>query len=232
MSEKFAYLLAGGPSTTTEQLTADFRTAFQNCEATNPSVAYIGTANQERENSFLRIKEPLLVAGAGEVILVPVINANADEAKRILSSADVVFLSGGEVEDGMFWLKQSGLDIVLTDLFNSGKLFLGISAGSIMMGKYWVHWDIENDDSTSSLFECLGFIPRTFDTHMENENWREMECALRLLGPDSEGCGLSDGGFYRADSGGNLTVLRNEPIIFRNTGTEILRQTGGYSDEG
>ena len=226
MSEKTAYLLAGGPSSDPNQMTEDFRTILRTIEKPDPSVAYIGTANHENEAFFQRISAPISEAGAGNVIMVPVLSENADinEAKRILSEADAVFLSGGEVEDGMSGLKKSGLDVFLRELFDGGKLFFGISAGSIMLGSCWVHWDTENDDSTSSLFPCLGFIPMVFDAHGENEDWQELKCALRLLGRDSEGYGLSSGGFYSAGSTGSFSSYRNGPEIFHNTGTDIIRK--------
>ena len=223
MSEKTVYLLAGGPSSTSAQMVENFRTTLQTCGTSNPSVAYIGTANHENEAFFERISKPILAAGAGTITLVPIISANADinDAKRILSAADAIFLSGGEVEDGIMGLRNCGLDIFLRNLYQEGKVFFGLSAGSIMLGQYWVHWDVEDDDDTASLFQCLDFVPMTFDAHGENEDWRELKCALRLLGAGSEGYGLSDGGFYSADSRGQFTTFRNAPAVFRNSGTDI-----------
>jgi len=119
-------------------------------------------------------------AGAGKVTLVPIAGKCADTgaAKQMLSDADCIFLSGGEVEDGTVSLKKDGLDIFLTELYNSGKPFFEVSAGCIMMGSNWVRWDVENDDSTASLFDCLNFVPMTFDTHCENEDWKELPAAL------------------------------------------------------
>ena len=226
MKEKTVYLLAGGPSSDADQMTEDFRTILSHLRKPYPAVAYIGTANHENEAFFQRIRAPLEEAGAGNVIMVPVLSESADikEAERILREADAVFLSGGEVEDGMSGLKKTGLDTFLRELFESGRLFFGISAGSIMMGTSWVHWDTEDDDSTSSLFPCLGFVPRIFDAHGENEDWRELKCALRLLGRDAEGCGLSSGGFYSAGSSGTFVSYRNGPEIFLNTGTDIIQK--------
>ena len=233
MSEKAIYLFAGGPSSTPQRLAEDCRTVFQSCGKSNPSIAYIGTANHESEAFFERIRETLLAAGAQGVILVPILDEHADleMAKEILSESDAIFLSGGEVEDGILGLRKSGLDAFLSDLYHDGKQFFGISAGSIMMGQYWVHWDVENDDRTASLFQCLNFVPMTFDAHGENEQWRELKCALRLLGEETEGFGLSDGGFYSADNNGSLHAFRNAPTIFHNTKGEIELKTEEYANE-
>ena len=223
MSEKNVYLLSGGPASNPNQMAGDFRAILKTCEKSNPSVAHIGTANGENEAFFQRISKPILEAGAGDVTLVPIVGERADieNAKRILSGADAVFLSGGEVEDGIMELRKSALDVFLGELYLDGKLFFGLSAGSIMLGQYWVHWDVEDDDDTASLFKCLDFVPMTFDAHGENEDWRELKCALRLLGRDSEGYGLSSGGFYSADTAGKLTAFRNGPAVFYNNGKDI-----------
>ena len=201
-----------------KRMVRDFRTALGACEKPSPKVAYVGTANGDNKLFFQFLKRPMVKAGAGQVLLVPIAGKRADTqaAKQILSEADCVFLSGGEVEDGIVSLKKAGLDVFLTELYNCGKPFFGVSAGCIMMGRIWVHWEVENDDSTASLFDCLNFVPMTFDTHCENEGWKELKCALRLMGTNAQGYGLSTGGFYSADSNGHLLSFRNAPAVFRN----------------
>ena len=202
----------------------DFRTALGACEKPSPKVAYVGTANGDNKLFFQFLKRPMVKAGAGQVLLVPIAGKRADTqaAKQILSEADCVFLSGGEVEDGIVPLKKTGLDIFLTELYNRGKPFFGVSAGCIMMERNWVHWEAGNDDGTASLFDCLNFVPMTFDTHCENEDWKELKCALRLMGTDAQGYGLSTNGFYAADSDGLLVSFRNAPAVFRNQGGTIV----------
>lgn len=219
------YLIPGGRPRDIMQITADFRTALAACGRPKPKVAYVGAANGDNKVFFQAMKLPMLNAGAKAVAMVPLAreDADADRAKKILSDADAVFLSGGEVEDGIVWLEKSGLMDFMSDLYRGGKFFFGISAGAIMMGLHWVHWDIEGDDGTSRLFGCLGFVPFVFDAHGENEDWAELKCALRLLGPGATGHGLSAGGFYGADADGRFAVYRNAPALYRNIDGRIER---------
>ena len=223
MSEKTVYLVAGGRPPDMKQMTQAFHRALEACGKPSPRVAYVGTANGDSKLFFQYMKRPLLQAGAGEVCLAPIVKkrGNLDAVRRMLSEADAVFLSGGEVEDGVVWLQKTGLDALLSELYNEGKIFFGLSAGCIMMGRHWVHWDVADDDSTARLIPCLGLVPFVFDTHCENEDWKELKCALRLLGPGARGYGLATGGFYSADSAGRLTSFRNEPAVFRNADGEI-----------
>ena len=223
MGTRLVYLISGGHPPNIKQTEQDFRAIFESCGKPSPKVAYVGTASNDNRLFFKFMKRPVVKAGAGKVTMAPIAGRNADtsSAKSILAEADCVFLGGGEVEDGIVWLKKAGLDVFLTELFNDGKLFFGVSAGCIMMGRNWVHWDVENDDSTASLFDCLNFVPFTFDTHCENEGWKELKCALHLMGPGAKGIGLSSNGFYSADSEGHLKIYRNAPPAFRNTGGNI-----------
>jgi len=223
MSAKPVYLIPGGHPPDLKQMARNYQTVFESCGNLKPNIAYVGTANRDNRLFFGFMKKTLVNAGAGKVTLTPIAGKSADtqKAKKILSEADCVFLSGGEVEDGIVLLKEAGLDVFLTDLYNSGKPFFGVSAGCIMMGRNWVSWEDENDDNTASLFDCLGFVPMTFDTHCEGEGWKELKCALRLMGSGAEGHGLPSGGFYSADSGGRLVCYKNAPAVFRNVNGNI-----------
>jgi peptidase E len=224
MSAKTVYLISGGPSVRPSQLTADLGTALGACGVSAPRVAYVGTASLDSRPFFASLSAAMRKAGAGAVTMAPVVGRHADlaEAQRVLTESDAVFLTGGEVEDGVSWLRKTGLDALLAELYEGGRQFFGISAGCIMMGKHWVHWDREDDDATASLFDCLGFLPLTFDAHGEREDWRELRCALRLMGPGAEGFGLSDGGFFTADVSGRLTALRRPAAAFRNADGTIV----------
>jgi len=223
MSAKPIYLLSGGGPGESGQMIEDYRMVFNAFDTPNPNIAYVGAANHDNKLFFQFMKKPMTSAGAGEIKLVHISGKHTDaaKAKNMLSEADIIFLSGGEVEDGIVDLKRYGLDECLTGLYEAGKPFIGVSAGAIMMGSHWVHWDKEGDDNTASLFSCLNFVPMLFDAHGENEGWKELKCALRLLGPGAEGYGLSRGGFFRADPGGRLTSFRNGPDVFRNVGGAI-----------
>ena len=225
MNAKKVYLIPGGWPGNAKQTTADFRTAMEACGKPDPKVAYVGTASSDSKTFFYTMRIPIMKAGAASVTLVPIARKNADinKVKRILSDSDAVLLSGGEVEDGIIWLEKYDLVSFLTGLYHGGKLFMGTSAGAIMMGQHWVHWDVEGDDSTSRLFPCLNLVPFVFDAHGEKEDWTELKCALRLLGPGAKGYGLSSGGFFSADESGQFTCIRNEPALFVNSGGEIRR---------
>ncbi len=222
-NEKPLYLIAGKGSSRTV-LARFFHMAFEENGLARPHVAYIGTASGDDKPFFRMLETPILQAGAAEAVLVPLAKRHPDleNAQRIIARSEVVFLNGGEVYDGMEGLKHAGLIDFLTAQFHVGKLFIGLSAGAIMLGKHWVLMPGEQGCVEPEVFDCLGFAPANFDTHAEKEDWIELKTLLGCLGPDAEGCGIATGGFLKVDARGNCTNLtKKSNLFFRNTDGNI-----------
>lgn len=220
-----AFLIAGGPGSGRAALINYMKLGLADCGKVSPRVVYIGAASGDSRPFFTSIAALLRSAGAGEVEMPRTASKRADSeaAKAAIQAADAVFITGGEVEDGMKWVKYHGLDEVMRAKFEAGTPFMGLSAGSIMMGEHWCHWDREGDDSTASLFDCLSFVPHTFDTHAEDEDWCELKAALRLLGDGAEGCGIPSRGMVVAYSDGRLENVGDVRLTFANHGGMIER---------
>lgn len=224
-SAKPALLLAGGIPLDRAATVRLYARALSECCKEKPRVVYLGVASRDNKIFFYAMKSLLMEAGAGEVELLRLARAKVDlnAAKKTLESADAIFISGGEVGDGMSWLVRHGLDGYLKQLFDRGKFFFGMSAGSIMMGTHWVRWEDPKDDDTAELFDCLEFIPTVFDTHAEDEDWKELKTVLRLMGPGSRGYGIPNGGMISADSKGLLINLEKAPLCFINNEGQVQR---------
>ena len=222
VNEMPAILFAGGHSVDYEILEKVTRPVFM--KKKNPRVAYIGAANGDRTAFFDNLNAILLQVGAADVAFVKLARevVDTDAARETLERADIIFFSGGEVEDGINWIKRHGLTECLREQHRLGKQFLGISAGTIMIGAYWVRWDTPGDDGTAELFECLGLVPATFDTHAEDEDWIELKTALRLMGDGARGYGVPRGGIISADSDGNLTNIAGEYLTYTYKDGEFI----------
>ena len=224
-----AVLLAGGRPRNPAARAHMMSRAFEGMR--KPEVAYIGTANGDDPSFYTTMKSALTEAGAGKVVFARLAKKNADvaAAREALSAADVIFLAGGEVENGITWLARHGLTAFLKDLYRTGKLFMGISAGVIMMGTRWVRWETEADDS-AELFDCLGIIPALFDVHGEDEDWDELKTALKLMGSGARGYGLPRECMISADSQGALVNLEKEYLVFVNDSGKVRGGIKGSTD--
>ncbi len=191
---KNMYLIAGGRGGDNTEF---LKKAFRECGRENPSVAYIGTASGERVRFFREFTVPMLKeAGAGDVKLVKLLGSSAGSARArsLLIRSDMIYISGGEVEDGMIGIPRD-VRVLLRELYEMGKVFASVSAGTIMLGIGWPHWDDEdNEPEEAVLFDCLGFAPTIFDTHCEGEDWVELRKAVSLSPEGFTGYGIPTGG--------------------------------------
>jgi len=193
---KPVFLLAGGRAFR-ERNKPDplIQRIYSQSGAPNPAIAYIGAASGDDQRFFSFISSTLKEAGAGEIshaILAPA-NADVKKAQKIIETADVIYISGGDVERGMRVLEEKKIISFLKGLFHSGKLFFGLSAGSIMLAREWVRWSDPDDDTTAELFPCLGFAPVLCDMHAEEDGWPELRTALMFKPEGEVGYGIAGG---------------------------------------
>ncbi|NCB33306.1 MAG: hypothetical protein EOM64_05415 [Erysipelotrichia bacterium] len=219
------YLLAGGPKgsrRTAEQL----KEALSHCGSKHPAAAYIGTASQDDEFFMHYVERLLKKAGAESVTMVPLAGKkqNTEKAETILRGSDLIFVSGGEVEDGMKGLNRN-IRALLKELLEQGTLFIGLSAGSIMLGSGWPHWDDEDHHPEDArLFDCLGFAQQIFDTHAESEGWTELKKAVELMPEGFVGYGIPSGEMAVIDDHGELTDNAGLIPCVNINGRAVLKQ--------
>ena len=199
------YLLAGNPHARSGKPDPAMQAFIKEVGKKKPRVAYLGTASGDDGGFFEAMRARLQACGAGEVELMPLCGAAADpaEARRVLARADAVFVSGGDVEEGMAVLHaQKGMIACLKERFESGVPFMGLSAGSIMLARGWIRWEEgDGEEAPGTLFECLGFAPIYCDVHGEDDGWAELKALLRLLPQLSVGDGIQAGGALRICEG-------------------------------
>ena len=173
-----------------------------------PEVAYIGAASRDSLIFFKWISSLLKKSGAGPVRLAALASRRADPAaaRSLLAEADVVFVSGGDVESGMKILERGGFSALLKALHHDGKPFVGLSAGSIMLAQSWVRWADAADDASVQVFPCLGLAPLLCDTHAEKEEWEELKVLLGLT-EATVGYGIPAGAALRVSADGSLHAL-------------------------
>jgi peptidase E len=202
------YLIAGSPGSR-KKITPLLQAALRESGKLSPTVGYIGTANGDSTWFFRMTGRELKSAGAGSInhaILTPN-KAKLSKACEILRSADIVFISGGDVAMGMEVLREKGMIDFLHQLYQQGKAFLGISAGSIMLAKEWVYWRDPDDDESAEVFACLGLAPIICDTHAEKDDWLELKALLMLEKHNVRGYGITSGAAIKYSLDGKIQAL-------------------------
>jgi hypothetical protein len=190
-----------------------------------PRIAYVGAANGDSGEFFARMAGTMKASGAGDVAHARLCGPRPDvaRAQRLLQEADVVFLSGGDVSEGMAVLERTRMVPVLERLHRGGVPFFGLSAGSIMLAARWVRWQDPDDDSTAGLFPCLGLAPVLVDTHGEADGWVELVALLGLEADGAVGYGIPTGAGLRVGPGRAVTALGGPVHRYRRGGGRVER---------
>jgi len=196
---------------------------FQLAKVERPKIAYVGTASGDNSVFRLWIAKAFQKAGSGKVSLAPLCGKRADvgKAKQALENSDIVFVSGGDVEEGMRILEERRMIEFLRALYLEGKPFFGVSAGSIMLGRQWVRWKDPEDNGSAELFPCLGFAPLCCDTHGEGDGWEELHALQSLAPARSTSYGITSGASLLVHQDGTLSALGGEVHRFTGRGKSV-----------
>ncbi|HUI73077.1 MAG TPA: Type 1 glutamine amidotransferase-like domain-containing protein [Spirochaetia bacterium] len=225
-SKQSLFLLAGGRSALRRRGPDVLLVgALASAGLTRPRVAYLGVASGDNAAFRAIIGGMLKKAGAAEVVLAPLCGkrGNPEKARDVLGGCDLVFVSGGDVEQGMGVLHQTRMTRYLRALYDAGKPFVGVSAGSIMLAQSWVRWQDPNDDASAQTFPCLGFAPLLCDTHGESEGWQELQALLRLSPNGTLGYGIASGTALVVDPAGRISALGGEVHRFRRRSSGVVQ---------
>ncbi len=219
------YLLAGGRPKNQKDSSFLVKAVLNGFGILSPSIAYSGTANGDDTGFFKRIAAEFIRAGAGSVTHAIIDSPKADlaRASEILRLADIVFISGGDVDYGMQVLHEKNMVSFLRELHRQGKPFFGISAGSIMLAERWIRWPDSEDASSAELFPCLGFAPVVCDCHDEDAGWEELREALGLEKVFEGGYGLVSGSGIRVSPDGSVEAIGMPVHRFIRQGDTVTR---------
>jgi peptidase E len=223
---KPVYLLSGGRPANRRKNNLLIREAFRESDKNSPSVGYVGTASDDNKEFFNLMAAMLRENGAVEVnhALLALNNADISKAKYILKHSDIIYISGGDVDKGIEKLKERHMVNFLAELYQEGKPFFGLSAGSIMLAKEWVRWRNPADDTTAEKFPCLGFAPVLCDTHDEDSGWEELKLLLMLEKEGATGYGITSGTALRVFPDGRIEALGGAVHQYVNRGGKVHKR--------
>jgi peptidase E len=204
------YLIGGGPGALLA-LRRHLKTAIAELQVKKPLVAYVGTASGDDAGFFRMIGATFAWTGAtARAVKLANKTASVASARSLLEDADAVFVSGGDVQEGMRILDERGMTPFVRELARSGKLMIGLSAGSLMLAREWVAFP-DDDDAKAHLFPCIGAADLHVDAHAEADDWHELRTLLGLLhergDPSPEGLGLTKKGCLRVHVDGGTSTL-------------------------
>ena len=96
---------------------------------------------------------------------------NAEDAKKSILNADVVYLLGGDPFSQLNYIRDNKLDDTLKKY---DGIILGTSAGAMNMSKY-AYCSKDENYSNSFFYHALGIVNITIDPHFEIENIEQVK---------------------------------------------------------
>lgn len=221
------FLIAGGPGSRRKGADPLLQQVFGATGKPAPSIAYVGVASEDDAGFLAWLTALFQASGSGPVTLAAMAGRGDDlgQARRVLEAADLVYITGGDVEAGMAHLRRCRMEMFLRRLFQAGKPFFGLSAGSIMLARQWIRWSDPDDDATAEPFDCMGLAPVLCDCHAEADDWVELHALLRHEPEGTTGYGIPSGGALRVDPDGTVAALGKAAVRLTHANGRI-RHTG------
>jgi hypothetical protein len=124
-----------------------------------------------------------------------------------IEEADLILLSGGDVELGWRTFEQNGLKEMIPRKRFDGAILIGVSAGAIQLGLGCL-----STSAQPKQIDMFRFAPFYVGAHDEESDWWDLRALMNLSQADTRAIGIPAGGgaVYYAD--GTLEPLR-KPLI-------------------
>jgi cyanophycinase len=177
-----------------ERLRADLDT-------TNPKAAYVGASNGDQPEFYSLFQAAMESMGISNCRAVP--SQPSREDISFLENADLIVLSGGDVERGWRTFEQNGLKELLPRKRFDGAILMGVSAGAVQLGL----GHLSNAAQPKPL-EMFRFAPFYVGAHDEENDWWDLRALVNLSQSDVRGIGIPAGGGAVYQSDGTLEPIR------------------------
>jgi len=173
----------------------------------NPKAAYIGASNDDQPDYYELFKAGMEGIGIRDCQMIRASFPAAGAA--FMEEADLILLSGGDVETGWNAFQQNGFGEALVRRYHERALLIGVSAGAVQLG-----WG-------AARVETFKLVPYIIGAHEEKNGWKEliklvveMKGALRGLGIPS-----GAGAIYRP--GDSIEPVRHSLFEYFLSGNSI-----------
>ncbi|HEY2114234.1 MAG TPA: Type 1 glutamine amidotransferase-like domain-containing protein [Candidatus Angelobacter sp.] len=189
-----------------------------------PSAAYIGASNGDQPEFYTLFVAAMESMGIFDCRSMPSQPAREDTA--FLEDADLIVLSGGDVERGWQVFEQNGLKEMLPRKRFDGAILLGVSAGAVQLGL----GHLSNAPQPKPL-DMFRFAPFYIGAHDEGNDWFDLRALVNLAQSDARAIGLPAGGGAVYYSDGTLEPLRKPLIEIVKENSKITENLMGPLDQ-
>lgn len=159
------------------------RSKFLQMVGKNPKdivVAFIPTAaDPEEDKWFVKSAMDEIKEIGMQLFTVDLKKENEQSLRETLADCDVVYVNGGNTFYLLDWARKSGFDKVVKDLVVQGKVYVGTSAGSLLVGPdiSISGWKSSWDRNIVGLkdFSGLSLVPFVVSPHFTESDRQALE---------------------------------------------------------
>lgn len=146
-------------------------------EAKDITVGFVPTAADPYDDKWFLDASINEINNMGMKLKIIDLKGESEQSlKKKLEDCDVIYVNGGNTFYLLDWVRKSGFDKVIKPLLNQGKVYIGTSAGSILVGPdiSISGWDPSWDTNDVGLVDCSGlncvpFVTSPHFTEAERE---------------------------------------------------------------
>ena len=174
-------------------------------DTSNPKAAYVGASNGDQPEFYSLFQAAMEAMEISNCRAVP--SQPSKEDISFMETANLILLSGGDVELVWRTFEQNGLKEQIPRKRLDGAVLLGVSAGAIQLGLGCL-----STSAQPKQIDMFRFAPFYVGAHDEENDWWDLRALVNLSQSDARAIGLPAGGGAVYYSDGTLEPLR-KPLI-------------------
>lgn len=186
------------------------KTILNHVATSSPKAAYIGASNGDIPDFYQIFFAAMKGIGITDCKMIG--RYGKRDELDFLAQADVLLLSGGDVDRGWDVLQTTGMLKIVRQRYLEGAVIIGISAGAIQLGQFW-----REEGADSDLTPMAQILPFSVDAHEESSDWKRLKSTTRH--------GYTKARSYGIPSGGGLVFFPNRQVhAIRYPAAEMVNQ--------
>lgn len=87
----------------------------------------------------------------------------------VISESDIIYVGGGNTRFMLAIWRECGMDTLLKEAWEAGKILCGVSAGAIC----WFEYGLTDSDGGMNALECMGLLEGSCSPHYDGEVERQ-----------------------------------------------------------
>jgi hypothetical protein len=183
-------------------------------DSSSPKAAYIGASNGDQPEFYSLFQAAMEAMGISNCRSVP--SQPSREDISFIEEADLILLSGGDVERGWRTFEQNGLKELVPRKRFDGAILMGVSAGAVQLGLGCL-----SNSAQPKQIDMFRFAPFYVGAHDEENDWWDLRALVNLSQADTRAIGIPAGGGAVFQSDGTLEPIRKHLIELTKESAKI-----------